>query len=510
MVVVLFMNICLYIIFFCDEGDYMKFVDRFFSMDFLHKLFLWFMISYPVFDLFFFYNSFTTLGRILFLFALLGMLLLLSSEARRKFYYLILYGVLVLIYFLVHHFHALNFHSLVPGDFDYSIVREFLYVLKMSMPVVVIFLLVFLRVTKEQYFKVVKWWVFLISGSIIVTNLFQISLGSYSGAVIQGNIFSWFSIPENGLSYYEVASKGFFMYANQISTICVMLLIMCSYFVFQYQSILGVGLIGGLALSMVMLGTRTASVGGLLVLIGLLFSFLFFQFIRREKIPWRICGAVFGIVLLWGGLLPFSPCMNRGDVMNSIYEEEEVPVAIAFDGEITSFDKTTYIEQNYEKKRIAKQFIYDYYPYQYDPEFWYDIMQLPVESRVNYRFLEMKMVERVVEINHNPYDRWFGISNTRVQNIFNIERDFVLQYYAFGIVGCVLFLGVYFGLFGIFMVHFVKYFRWWSILRVFMMGCVLLCSYVSGNNLNHLSVMVPALFLCIGMRRLDGDSETGF
>ena len=43
-----------------------------------------------------------------------------------------------------------------------------------------------------------------------------------------------------------------------------------------------------------------------------------------------------------------------------------------------------------------------------------------------------------------------------VQNIFNIERDFVLQYYAFGIIGCVIFLGVYLVLFGIGFYRFIK------------------------------------------------------
>lgn len=480
----------------------MKFFGRFFTMEWAQKLFLFFLISYPVFDLFFFYNSFTTLGRILFLFFLFLMLMIVSREARRKFYYLILYGIIVLVYFLCHHFHVLDFHSLVPGDFDYSIVQEFLYILKMSMPVLVVFLLVFFQFTKDQYFKVVKWWVLLIAGSIVITNLFQLSLGSYSDEIILGNIFSWFGIPENGLTYYEVASKGFFMYANQISTIGVMLLAILGYYVLRYPSRFGICLLGLLSFAMVMLGTRTASLGGLLVLLFIIFSFLFFSIIHKRKMPWKTVGLMVVIVVLWGGLLPFSPCMNRGDVMRSIYEEEEVGLAYVLNGEVGSFDRIMYIEQNYEKKRIAKQFIYDYYPYQYDPDFWYDIMQLPVENRVDYRFLEMKMIERVVEINDNPYDLWWGISNTRVQNIFNIERDFVLQYYAFGVIGCVIFLGIYFVLLAMVGFQFIKTFSWESMLSGLMIGCLLLCSYMSGNNLNHLSVMVPALFLCMGMMRL--------
>lgn len=475
----------------------MRQMSRFFTMEWLQKLFLWFLMWFPVFDIFLFYNSFTTLIRIVIVFLFLGMLFIVCPESRKRFHYLFLYALITFVYFLFHHFHALDFKSLVPGNFDYSIVREFLYVLKMSMPVIFAFILFHLKLINKHFFRVLKWWVFIISGSIVVTNLLKISIGSYSDTVILGNIFDWFFLSQNGLSYYDLASKGFFMYANQISTICVMLLIACVYFCFQYRSILSKVLLGMLALAMVMLGTRTASLGGLLVLFVCLFSYLFFQFIRKQKIDFSMTVFILFIIGIWAILLPFSPCMNRGQTMDRIYEEDEVALVYASNEVGSSLDKLTYIEQNYEKKRISKPFLYEYYPYQHDPDFWYDIMQLPVEKRIDYRFLEISMVERVIEINNNPNDKWFGISNTRIQNIFNIERDFVLQYYAFGIVGCVIFLGIYFGLFGIGLKQFIQRFDWLSTLTVLMIGCFLLCSYMSGNNLNHLSVMFPALFLIL-------------
>ena len=485
----------------------MKQLSRFFNIEWLEKLFLWFMILFPIFDIFLFYNSFTTLIRIFIVFLFLGMLLIVCPESRKRFRYLFLYGIIVFVYFLFHHFHALDFKSLVPGNFDYSIVREFLYVLKMSMPVVFVFVLYHLRWESKCYFKVLKWWIFIIAGSIIITNLFQISLGSYSDQVILGNIFDWFFLSRNGLSYYDLASKGFFMYANQISTICVMLLIVCSYFCFREKTFISKIMLAILSLSMVMLGTRVASVGGLLILFVCLFSYLFFQVIRKKKIDFAMTGFTLFVIGGWAILLPFSPCMNRGQVMNDIYHEDEVALVYAAELVGNDIDKLTYIEQNYEKKRIANEFIYDNYPYQYDPDFWYDIMQLPVEKRVDYRFLEISMVERVVNINDNPNDKWFGITNTRVQNIFNIERDFVLQYYSFGIIGCVLFLGIYLIFFGIGFYYFIKKFDWLSTLTVFLIGCFLLCCYASGNNLNHLSVMFPASFLIVVMFHLSNRCE---
>ena len=38
------------------------------------------------------------------------------------------------------------------------------------------------------------------------------------------------------------------------------------------------------------------------------------------------------------------------------------------------------------------------------------------------------MINQVVEINHDPMDKWFGISATRETNIFKVERDYIAQY----------------------------------------------------------------------------------
>ena len=88
------------------------------------------------------------------------------------------------------------------------------------------------------------------------------------------------------------------------------------------------------------------------------------------------------------------------------------------------------IKYNYEKKELHKQFFTENYPYQYDPDFWYDFLQKDISLTTDYRYIELCIIKRVVEINNNNMDKWLGITNTRLQNIFNIEKDFVVQYYA--------------------------------------------------------------------------------
>ena len=143
-----------------------------------------------------------------------------------------------------------------------------------------------------------------------------------------------------------------------------------------------------------------------------------------------------------------------------------------------------YIEDNYASKQLHEPFIFEYYPYNYDPEFWYDFLQNDMSSVTDYRFVELSIIKRVVELNNSKMDKWFGITNTRLQNIFNIERDFVVQYYALGIIGTLLVFAPYFVLLG------KNKFKNLNILNLsaFITILFLFCTaYITGNLLNSLS-----------------------
>ena len=91
-------------------------------------------------------------------------------------------------------------------------------------------------------------------------------------------------------------------------------------------------------------------------------------------------------------------------------------------------------------------------------------------------------------------DKWFGITNTRLQNIFNIEKDFVVQYYALGIIGIILVFAPYFIIIGVFAYDTIKKkFKNLTVQNllagitiVFLFGI----SYMSGNLLNSLSFTI--------------------
>ena len=190
--------------------------------------------------------------------------------------------------------------------------------------------------------------------------------------------------------------------------------------------------------ALLLLGTRVSVLGTIIVytytVCGiLLFSKIIHKEKIEEKIKWGRMILVSTVLLIYIFLLPFNPMFKRIYEMENLneyvtYEGIEANIVIA-DVEF-NLDIFEYIESNFRQLQIHEQFILYRYPYQYDPEFWLEIMEQDVSQRTNYRHIQRQMIRRVVEINDNRLDSWFGITNTRLQNIFNIEQDFIVHYYA--------------------------------------------------------------------------------
>ena len=452
------------------------------------RLLLILLCIYPIFSLEIFYNNFATLIQIVFITIFLLWTFFINKDSRKNIKYLIFYVIVLLIYGIFHHLNALDFHSLVPGDFHYNYIDEILYLVKMSIPVFFIYLMYYSNLEKEDYRKVIKSWIILIGGSIIITNILGISLSSYNNEVIKGSIFSWFS---NNYIYNELASKGFFMYANQIACLLVVLIPLDAYFFFEDK--LNILYMAIIMLAALMLGTRVSNLGSIMVLIASILAYMFFGILKKEKLQWKKLGLCGIIVIIYASILPFSPTFSRYEVYDYLMPKSiKGLVASTTDTYISDIE---YIKNHYEEKLINENFILNSYPYEYDPEFWLGILNEPINKRADYRYLEISMVKRVVEINDNKNDIWLGITNDRIQNIFNIERDYVLQYYAFGIIGCILFLGIYLILWILSIVKLIKKFNYFKTSIVASITLLLLIAYLTGNIFNQIAIFIPLLFL---------------
>ncbi len=423
----------------------------------MYKILIVFLIIQPIFDIKFFYNSISTLIRVIVIFALFSYYFL-TSKSKHKFW-LLIYPCLLGIYFIFHHLNALSFHSLVPGNFNYSIIEEALYFVKMISPFMLIYCIYKASIKQNTIINVMKTLTLIISLTIIISNLFVFSYGSYSDATIKANFFEWFN-PNTNYSYRDLASKGLFEFGNQIAALLIMFLPFMIYSALEKRKMQNWLIVILNIFSLVLLCTRVSVLGVFIVLVYTILVCCFIDFINKRHFKFKQYIPIVVIFLVCILLLPFNPMFSRlleRETVIETFKKEEINEPSGFtieDGRsatsrisdnisddiinnIASTPDTSsdtymfqYIENNYENKQIHKQFIFENYPYKYDPEFWYEFLQEDISRTTDYRYIELSMIKRVVEINNNPLDKWLGITNTRLQNIFNIEKDFVVQYYA--------------------------------------------------------------------------------
>lgn len=460
---------------------------------------VFFLFLLPLFSTVFLYNKISTLIQIIFVFLLLFVTLIFYKDSRKNIKWMILYYVLCLIYLGVSFYHQEYFKSLLPSSYGFNIVSELLTILKLITPITFIYSLYYIKLPFKKYMLVLKVWCILFAGSIVLTNIFKISLGSYSDTFITKNIFEW-----NKYNYYKyTASKGYFMYANQVSALCIIFLLM---FIYDYlynskKSIIYVLLV---SLAMLMLGTRVSTLGGLLTLVFAIIFYFIINIFNKISIKKRIYILVIP-VLGWILLLQVSPYNNRSIELNrsinrhmddtSIVDDK----AIVMDDTSMDVDKTKYVYQNYNKDYLPKVFFEKYYPIKYDEEFWYNFVKNNSIDKINYRYIEKSIIRRVVEVNNNALDKYIGISNTRIQNIVNIESDFYLHYYAFGIIGSIILLVIYLILFIYAFNNFVKIQNYYAFT---MLSCVVLflfSAFLTGNIINSINAVLPFIFVVSGV-----------
>ena len=460
---------------------------------------VFFLFLLPLFSTVFLYNKISTLIQIIFVFLLLFVTLILYKDSRKNIKWMILYYVLCLIYLGVSFYHQEFFKSLLPSSYGFNIVSELLTILKLITPITFIYSLYYIKLPFKKYMLVLKVWCILFAGSIVLTNIFKISLGSYSDTFITKNIFEW-----NKYNYYKyTASKGYFMYANQVSALCIIFLLI---FIYDYlynskKSIIYVLLV---SLAMLMLGTRVSTLGGLLTLVFAIIFYFIINIFNKISIKKRIYILVIP-VLGWVLLLQVSPYNNRSIELNrsinrhmddtSIVDDK----AIVMDDTSMNVDKTKYVYQNYNKEYLPKVFFEKYYPIKYDEEFWYNFVKNNSIDKINYRYIEKSIIRRVVEVNNNALDKYIGMSNSRIQNIVNLESDFYLHYYAFGIIGSIILLVIYLILFIYAFNNFVKIQNYYAFT---MLSCVVLflfSAFLTGNIINSINTVLPFIFVVSGV-----------
>lgn len=457
----------------------------------IKNLLILFLIINPIFDLKIFYNSFSTLIRVICIFIFFAYYFF-NSKNNRK-YLLLIYPIIIAIYFIFHHVNALNFNSLVPGNFNYSVLKEALYFVKMLCPYMLIYSLYKSNLEISEIFKIINCLVLIISLLIIITNIWGISYCNYGSGIIKANFLSWFN-KNLSFDYTQLLSKGPFEFGNQISAILLMFLPFTIYQYYNKKEIINIFIISVEIFALNLLGTRVAILGTFLVIIYFIVLSILFKN-NKIKITLKNSTSIIILFVLFIIILLFNPIFSRykeyQEVVQTVSNINNLQVEETI---VENLDKFSFVKNTYLENKINEDFILNRYPYIYDVDFWYNLITSDNTNKINTRFLEKTMVKRVIEINNNKFDWLLGITYTRVQNIFNIEKDFIMQYYSLGIIGLVIVFLPYFILLFYYGFNCCKNkFKQINLINIlsFITICMIFCvSYYSGNLLNSLSFTI--------------------
>lgn len=395
-------------------------------------------------------------------FGYLCILFIVKYFRRVKYYIpLIAYGVIFLVYFALHAWNILQFDENILNDTDINVLKELYFMLRVYLiPLVVFYMMLCAKITMTQFEKVANCLSWMISGVIVITNLLKISFISYAGTLekntyINRNIIEWFTNPDlENIAY--MTSKGWFYMGNQIGVILFVLYpftVMCA---MKYKNIKSFVLMILQGIAMIMVSTKVAAIGCILILIvaimiGIVFGLILNQFSFGLKDVMKFLCVGIGLVLL----LVNSPIITmQGQRENAyIIDEEEQ----ALKEEVKKMEKELKQEGNVNKalirnfaKVIAK------HPYAYGIErefielfdveenymFWYNIVISENNAHVDYRRLKTMIYEEVLRVNDNKYDRWLGIGYT--SNFPYMEKDPHGQNVWFGYLGTLVLIGPYF------------------------------------------------------------------
>lgn len=501
-------------------------MKRIFNKEWLKQILIFFILLQPLLDTYILFDEITidifkispsTVIRLLFV-LVMGIISIFVIKSKKQWLFYSIYVVLSIIYFGLHIYNALNFNSLFPDNFNFSIKIELFYIIRMIIPLFLIIITSNIKLTKKEFLKIINILVLLISGTIVVTNLLKISIGAYITEPIKYNMFDWFKKGAENLTVYDVSTRAYFSFANMISCVLFGFNAILYYQFFKKQNFFTTFLIIIQLLATFMLGTKVATYGFVLSTIVMIILYFFFCFIKKElRFSFKVVIFIGLIVVSWILIYPYSPCNTRvTDKSESIEkkddnEKKNNSVTLLneankkldeLEGEDRQKFLVEYVYKNYKKYSIKKDYIINKYSYKYDPEFWYNMFSESNDRKSDNRFLTTSILNRMKEINENKaMDELFGLTYSRMANVSILERDFLSQYYTLGILGFILFVSPYIltvviGALLILCNYKKRCMTLENVSILVCLGTAFLATFYCGNSLDNLTLSIIYAFIC--------------
>ncbi len=507
-------------------------------------LFMSFIILQPIFDIYMCLfdeyiqiagMSLATLLRLAIAFVMTALVMISTRKTKVTLFFSI-YAFSIIVYAIIHHFNAISFSVQLPVA-EYNPIQELFYLIRICIPPALIYVIYNIKPTYKDMKIVLLSVSGIMSSVIIVSNLLKVGHVAYvlEKRVIEDNMISWFTGTDT--NWVLLTCRGLFQWTNQISAVMLIILpfLVCTalnekkawYWVFPFTHMI----------AMINLGTRIATVGGLLVLFATLFVYILEKIIQKSEFKKQlknvVCFALSTILVLL--LFMFSPVIRRSQEA-PLFEDLVAPnlsssqLGQPAESEITSSKKTEtssdietspdmeapsdsemlpeekektlkieYIEKNIPTAKINGLYIYTAYPYTQDVDFWYHIIKdVPENERSGNRNMRSYMIDRILELDNRFSNYIWGISYTRSSSFVWPERDIETHFDSLGIVGCILFIGPYFaGMLTGLWFFFKRLKENLKLSRVIYLICLflgLVNAYFSGHVMNEI---FPFVFLAL-------------
>ena len=443
-------------------------------------------------------------------FLLIGISFLLTIPKinKKKKLFLLAYILSFLVYLFFHIQNIYNFNIDIFTKANPNFIVEIYYIIRVYiLPILLIIVLFSNRdiFNKGYYLNILKYLIIVISGSIIVTNIFRFSYSSYDDEIGLINRTNFFDIFTYTGKPKELLTCGLFNSANQISIILFMLLPLNIYNLYNKRNIKSLLLVLTQTISMIIVGTKIAALGSLLVIVATLFAYIFFIIIKKEKINKKYLYhhlIVLTITIVIISISPFSRVMKDSITSeNNFKNEPQERIDYAYgklEENLTDKEVVKLLTEYNGVFKISGMF-YKLYPIENDIEFWISLAKRNNHLNNDYRIIKNDIIKRVIERNNNKNDKYFGIGYT--SNFVDIETDYLYQNYLFGIVGIVLFIGIYifFYIQNILKLFKGRYFKYEYSLRILSSFLGLIGCIFSGHLFGWTSPMIIlATTLCIG------------
>ena len=447
---------------------------------------------------------------------LLGLITLRKIE-KKHYKFLIIYFILLLIYTVIHHNIASDNSMIIPNNFSYSLVSELFYIIRMLLPLAIIEFTRNTKITEEKFLKVITISAAIIGTIIFIGNTLCISYVSYGEGHTIISWLKWFTTDLSGYEFTELTSKGWFYMANQVSGLTILLLPFCIFNTLKKCNFLNMYTTIILIISMIMLGTRIASFGWILIVLCILIVITLSKYIYKDK---RTKTSYYKTILIFSviGLifLTSSPISRRqyGYELGDLATLKERPQIDKKDEE--NLQKVyTYIEESYKVFGIQEKYIFTDYNYKFDPGFWYNIFDKSIENGViENREMQRLISKRIIENNQNKLKyQLFGYSFSRMRNgQIYMEHDIIVQLFTMGYLGTILLIGPYILIVSIISIKVLKKMKkkiaLFNITFLLSIGAVLGTSILTGHILDELFVTIYIGFICgYFLRKLDRKKE---